>query len=222
MKLLVSAIALSIFAITPVLAAQQVKTPSKGNPWFVQVSFGVITNTDSGEQALADLRELGHDVKVLNFETSNESYQIELGYQMTPNWAVAAGYVDFGPTEFNVNIETTNADLLIDDISATAPRYGSGNTFSLIYNYHIIPDLVLSIDAGVLLLESEYNAKVNIGTSQTPVYYQQTVSDSSVQWFTSAGLSYFYKGIEAGIYYRHYEIDHVNSEWLGLRLGYHF
>jgi len=219
MKLLVSAIALSVLAATPVLAAQKAK---KDNPWYGQASFGAITKTASGEQALADLRELGHDVKVLNFDTGNESYQLELGYQMTPNWAVTAGYVDFGPTEFNVNIETTEADLLINDISATAPRYGSGNTFSLVYNYHIIPALALSVDAGVLFLESEYSAQVNIGTAQAPVYYQQTVSDSSVQWFASAGFSYFYKGIEAGIYYRHYEIDHVNSEWLGLRLGYHF
>lgn len=219
MKLLVSAVALSLLVANPVLAAGKNK---KDNPWFVQASFGSITKTDSAEQALVDLQALGHDVKSFSFDTGNESYQIELGYQITPSWAVTAGYVDFGPTDFNVNIETSQADLLINDISATAPRYGSGNTFSLVYSYNIIPELVLSVDAGVLLLESEYNGQVNVGTEEEPLYYQQSISDSSVQWFASAGLSYYFNNIEAGIYYRHYDIDQVSSEWLGFRLGYHF
>lgn len=219
MKLLISAVALSLLIANPVLAAAKNK---KDNPWYVQASFGAIAQTDSDEQALADLTALGHDVKSLTLDTRNSSYQFELGYQMTGNWAVTAGYVDFGATEFDVNIETAYADLLINDISATAPRYGSGNTFSLVYSYHIIPSLALSVDAGVLLLESEYSAQVNVGTEEEPIFYQQSDSDSSVQWFASAGVSYQFKALEAGVYYRHYEIDHVKSEWLGVRLGYHF
>ncbi|WOH38128.1 outer membrane beta-barrel protein [Thalassotalea fonticola] len=218
MKKIISTVVLAMLITNSALAAKK----SVDSPWYIQASFGEVFETDAEEQALKDLNKLGYTVESMSFDNSKNSYQVELGYQMSEHWAVTAGYVDFGDTDFDVQIDTPNADLLVNDIEKAAPRFGDGNTFGLVYSYKVIPEVVLSLDGGVLFLESEYNTQVNVGSDDEPVFYKQTTKDSSVQWYASAGVSYLFDKLEVGVYYRYYDIDHVNSQWLGARLGYHF
>jgi hypothetical protein len=212
MKLLLSSIALSLLMATPALAAK--KAPKNNYPWFAQLSLGGVIKSDAEEQAIADLNKLGHDVIDYTYESSNKSFQFELGYSLNDNWAVTAGYMDFGRTSFEPKIATGYGVELIDEIAKTAPRYGNGNTFSLVYSFDLASSISASVDVGIIYLESKSEIQLE--------YVTYEIKDHSLQYFMSAGLDYKFDDFQVGLYARHYEIDQVGSEWLGVRLGYHF
>ena len=222
MKFLISAIALSLLISTPALSASKKAKKESSSPWFVQLSLGAVVGSKSAEQALDDLTALGHEITSIDFEQDSLGYIFELGYKFSENWAVTAGYIDFGETTFNVNSFTGYSELLIDDINEAAPRYGDGNTYSVIYSYPITDDVIISADAGILYLESESVVFIDVGPEGSPVYDEYATSDHSLQYFVGAALEYQYKSARLGIQYRHYEINNVGTEWVGARIAYHF
>jgi hypothetical protein len=219
MKLLISAIALSVLISTPALSAPKKESSS---PWFVQLSLGYVVDSKSGEQALDDLTAMGHEITSIDFEQDSLGYVFEVGYKFNENWAMTAGYLDFGETTFNVDSFTGYTALLIDDINVAAPRYGNGNTYSVIYSYPITDSVIISADLGLLYLESESVVFIDVGPEGSPVYDEYSISNHSLQYFGGLALEYQYKGVRLGIQYRHYEIDDIGTEWVGARIGYHF
>lgn len=222
MKLLISAIALSVLISTPALSAPKKDKKESSYPWFVQLSLGAVVDSQSGEQALDDLTAMGHEIQSIDFSQDSLGYIFEVGYKFNENWAITAGYLDFGETEFNVDSYTGYTELLIDDISEAAPRYGNGNTYSVIYSYPITDSVIISADLGLLYLESESVVIINIGTEDEPVFDEYSTSEHSLQYFAGAILEYQYKSLRLGLQYRHYEINNVGTEWVGARIGYHF
>ncbi len=221
MKLLISLIALSVFITNPAIAAK--KKAEKGSyPWFVQFSIGSVFNSQAERQSLNDLTAMGHKITSVNFEQDGKGYIFELGYHLNESWAITAGYMDFGETTFNISSLTGYDAELIEDLNDAAPRYGNGNTYSVIYSYSVADAIVISADAGVLYLETESVVTLNVGSEDAPVYYDYSTSEHSFQYFLGTALEYQYKGVRVGIQYRHYEINNVGTEWVGARLGYHF
>jgi len=223
MKLFTATQMVSALIVSLLIANSAYAAPAKkGNPWYIQGNFGGVFDSDAKEKSLQDLTDLGHQVTDIRLETSNNSIQLELGYQLTENFALTVGYIDFGDVDYNVSVNSKYTDELIKDIAKTGPKYGNGNTFGVVYSYELLPSLVASVDAGVLFLESEYQVTLNLGSNQAPIYYTQTTSESSTEKYGGLGLSYFFNKFEVGGYYRYYDIDGVASQWAGVRLGYHF
>ena len=221
-KVLFSVIALSLLIVNPALSAPKEVEKESSYPWFVQLSVGAVVSSNAKEQALDDLTALGHDITSLDFEQDSLGYIFELGYKFNENWAVTAGYIDFGETAFDVKSSTGYSELLIDDLNEAAPRYGNGNTYSVIYSYPIADAVIISADVGLLYLESESVVTIDIGTEGNPVYFDYSTSEHSLQYFLGTAIEYQYKGIRVGVQYRHYDINGVGTEWVGTRLGYHF
>jgi len=219
MKLLISAIALGVLISTPTLAAKKKVTSS---PWFIQLSIGSVASSDAEEQALKDLTAFGHEITAVDFQQDSVGYIFELGYRLNENWAISAGYIDFGETDYNISATTGFSALLIEDINEAAPRYGDGNTYSVIYSLPVTDDVVVSADVGILFLESDSAVTVNVGTEDDPIDLDFDTSEHSLQYFAGAVLEYQYKSIKVGVQYRHYEINHVGTEWVGARVGYSF
>ncbi|WP_158968103.1 outer membrane beta-barrel protein [Paraglaciecola sp. L3A3] len=214
MKLLLSTIALSLLVATPALAAK--KAPKKKNyyPWFVQLSVGQVVSSNAEERAVEHLTAAGHEIATVDFKQDSTGYIFELGYEFNENWAVTAGYLDFGDTTFDVTSLTGHGVELIDEIAQSAPRYGDGNTFSLVYSLDLTSAVSASVDAGILYLESTSEVELEFVTYE--------ITDHSMQYFMSAGLDYKFNDYRVGLHARHYEIDKVGTNWVGVRLGYHF
>jgi hypothetical protein len=223
MKLFTATKMISALTVSLLIANSAYAAPAKKeNPWYIQGNIGVVFETNSSEQSSQDLTALGHEVTFTEVITPHNSIQLELGYQLTENIALTAGYIDFGDVDYNVSVNSKYTDELIKDIAKTGPKYGNGNTFGVVYSYELLPSLVASVDAGVLFLESEYDVTLHLGSVDKPIYYTQTTSDSSTEKYGGLGLSYFFNKFEVGGYYRYYDIDGVASQWAGIRLGYHF
>jgi hypothetical protein len=214
MKLLLSTIALSLLAATPALAAKKAKLPKGEYPWFIQLGVGAVVSSNAEDQALDDLAQLGHDITDYNYESGSNSFQLELGYRFNQNWAVTAGYMSFGATSFETTASTAYDVELIDEIARAAPKYGNGNTYSLVYSHELSPSFVANVDAGLLYLETK--SRVQSG------FTSYELTDHALQYFVGAGVDYKYEKMRVGVYLRHYDIDQTGSQWLGVRLGYHF
>ncbi|WP_158972766.1 outer membrane beta-barrel protein [Paraglaciecola sp. L3A3] len=218
MKVFLSAISLAMVISTSALAAST-------SPWFVHIGTSTMVDSESEQQALINLESLGHQPEDYTFDLPSGGIQLDLGYTVSENWALTFGYMEFGKSTFIVDVDTAYADEAIGEINKALPRYGNGLTSSVIYSYPITPEFNISAEAGALLLESQYEINYEIGVNEQtnePIMYSVTTSDTSLQWFAGAGVNYVYKSTSLGLYYRHYEIDRLGSQSVGVRLGYHF
>jgi hypothetical protein len=221
MKFLISAIALSMLATSPVIAAKNDDTKNESK-WFVNLSLGVIASSESEDQAIENLTALGHEITGVDFNQNTKGYIFELGYQLTESWAVSAGYLDFGESPFNVSSSTGYSVQLVGDLIDAAPRFGNGNSYSVIYSLPVADSIIASVDAGILYLETESVVTIDVGNGAEPVYYEYSDSEHSLQYFLGAALEYQYQEMRVGVQVRHYDINGVGTDWVGARLAYHF
>jgi hypothetical protein len=221
MKLLISAIALSVLAASPAIAAKN-DAKKDESKWFVNLSLGVIASSESEDQAIEDLTALGHDITGVDFDQNTKGYIFELGYQLNESWAVSAGYLDFGEAPFNVASSTGYSVQLVGDLLDAAPRFGNGNTYSVIYSLPVADSIIASVDAGVLYLETESVVTIDVSDDDEPVYYEYSDSEHSLQYFLGAALEYQYQKMRVGVQVRHYDINGVGTQWVGARIAYHF
>ncbi|MGJ8680983.1 outer membrane beta-barrel protein [Paraglaciecola sp.] len=205
------------------VTAQNKKQTKPDSPWYLQASIGSIFESDAESEANKQLNALGHSQILSSDVDYGTSFQIEVGFKLSENIALTAGYVDFGDMTSTLTVNTKFDSDLIADLADVGPKYGNGNTYGVVYRHEVAPKLMASVDVGIIFLESEYSVPVNIGTAEIPAWTTSTTSETSREMYMGLGASYLLLGkFEVGGYYRYYDIDNVPSHWGGIRLGLHF
>lgn len=70
--------------------------------WYVTAAVGQSKADDKAAiEVNEELVDLGVTGLSSTFDDSDTAYQLQLGYQLTPNWAVEGGYVDLGKFQYS-------------------------------------------------------------------------------------------------------------------------
>lgn len=202
---------LSSVAIIIVGLSVPVQAASVFDQLYVTTHVGQAnTNVDeSRAQTLFD--QAGLSTTVSAVDSRREGFGLGMGYNLTSNFAVEAGYLDLG--QVDISFSATQAV----DLTNIHPESGDGITFSGLYKYAFNDQVGVKVRLGVFDWETEYETLAG-----SPLQLSKD-GDSGTDFYWGIGVNHrLIDELNLALEYQQFDFDNERTDYLRLGLEWYF
>ncbi|NRA56113.1 MAG: porin family protein [Gammaproteobacteria bacterium] len=145
---------LALIAVSSTAQAQG----GDGSNWYLTGVMGAVSGSRSAGNIRRDLENSGITATELSIDDNRTGWTLNIGYEVTENLAVEAGYIDMGDVSLTLNTMVTDVDLFINQVKNVHPNSADGVTLAGVYRYHINDKISLSGRLGLFRWDGDFDA----------------------------------------------------------------
>lgn len=210
--------------IAVVLAAcTLVGNEAMAGEWSLGGGLGWATGDTGSGDLNSELASSGLDAQARSSDDTRGSWQVYLGYDITPNWGVEVAYVDLGEVETTFTGNAADIDAFLASSSDVHPNTAQGWQLSGVYRHSLnyLPQLRAAARLGAFAWRSEYSLKGGATSREV----EEDGIDLSFGLGLELGLDrirWMPPGFAAHLDWDRYDIDSEAIDAFSLGLSYHF
>ncbi|QIZ78149.1 Ig-like domain-containing protein [Ferrimonas lipolytica] len=185
--------------------------------WFVSGQLNWAASQVDESDLNGDFTDAGINASVLSLDEARLGWGLGLGYFVTDNWFVEAGYLDTGEVELTLQGIFDDTEQFFDTVEHIYPESGSGPYAQLGYRYQLSPQFSLSGKVGAFFWQGDYDSFSLSGNGRG--------SDAPSGTDLLYGISADYRFADnwvASMQAQRIEFDNYPTHMIGLNLAYHF
>jgi opacity protein-like surface antigen len=195
----------------------------KDTTWYVGTVIGTVIGNSSNRQSETEVtNELltSSTVTVTNLavDDSRIGWKLNVGFDLTENVAIEAGYMDFNDVNVELNPVVSDPGNYFNTAKKIHPNSTEGFTVGSVYHYDLSDNFGLTGSIGLYNWEGDFNTQPLNGIQSI-----STDADSGTDVYFGLGGGYqLAEDVTLKIEWEHYQLDDDDAQMWSIGVNYHF
>ncbi|MFT4926319.1 MAG: hypothetical protein ACI8WB_002417 [Phenylobacterium sp.] len=209
-------ISLSVFTSFQALAVDE--NPQESG-WYMGAAVGNVSGSRSVADYKDDLSDNGITVSNLTVDDSRTGWKLNIGFDVTQNVAIEAGYLDLKEVSLEGSAQVTDPEAFNNAAKTIHPNSADGFTLGSTYRYSISQNFGLTGSVGLFNWDGDFNTRA-LAAPQTDAGKDST---SGTDFYFGLGGGYeVFDDVTLSIEWERYKLDKEDAEVWSIGVDYHF
>ncbi|NQZ07488.1 MAG: porin family protein [Algicola sp.] len=186
--------------------------------WYIGTALGQVTSDRTAADLRNELTTTGVNVTNITVDDSRIGWKLNVGFDVTSNVAIEAGYMDLNDVNVELNAVVSDPGLFFNNAKKIHPNSADGFTLGSVYRYNITDNIDLTGSVGVFNWEGDFNTQ-SLNTNQT---IGNDGNKGTDLYFGVGGGYQLSQDVTLSIEWEQYQLDNDKAEMWSIGLNYHF
>lgn len=176
-------------------------------------------STVTSEQTSGEIvEELTTTVTNIAADDSRIGWKLNVGFDVTNNVAIEAGYMDLNDTSGEMNTVVSNPERFFNNAKKIHPNSAEGFTLGSVYHYNITDNIDLTGSVGLFNWEGDAQTQ---SLNSNPSIGSDDLKGTDL-YFGLGGGYQLSQDVTLSIEWERYQLDDDNAQMWSIGVNYHF
>ncbi|MCJ8268080.1 MAG: porin family protein [Psychrosphaera sp.] len=186
--------------------------------WYIGTALGQVTSDRTAAELGTELTSTGVNVTNISVDDSRIGWKLNVGFDITRNVAIEAGYMDLNDVSVEMNAVVSDPELFFNNAQKIHPNSADGFTLGSVYRYNITDNIGLTGSVGLFNWEGDFSTQ-SLNTNQT---IGNDGTKGTDLYFGVGGGYQLSQDVTLSIEWEQYQLDNDKAEMWSIGLNYHF
>ena len=176
--------------------------------WYIGTALGQVTSDRTAAELGTELTSTGVNVTNISVDDSRIGWKLNVGFDITRNVAIEAGYMDLNDVSVEMNAVVSDPELFFNNAQKIHPNSADGFTLGSVYRYNITDNIGLTGSVGLFNWEGDFSTQ-SLNTNQT---IGNDGTKGTDLYFGVGGGYQLSQDVTLSIEWEHYQLDKDKAE----------